>query len=162
MAPGEIGSFTISPMFCCSVLFVCGPSKYVCVRATFDRFRRAQKRFYNSCVHISWRFIPEALPRVRLWKRLFFLFALAHFLACFFFVSLPTHTHTLAPFYFEMHAHSARKRGPKRKPENNDAGVCCWRTRSHLIAAFIIIIFCPARVVRERSKDSHSANNNLE
>lgn len=96
MAPGEIGSFTISPMFCCSVLFVCDPSsKYVCVRATFDRFRRAQKRFYNSCVHISWRFIPAALPRVRLRKRLFFLFALSHFLACFFLCFFAyTHAHT--------------------------------------------------------------------
>lgn len=121
MAPWEIGSFTISPMFCygyTALLFVCrGPGMKVCVRATFDRFRSAQKRFYNSCVHISWRFIPAALPRVRLRKRLFFLFALSHFLASFFFpcFSLPahTHTHTLAFILKCMRGNEARSAGQK-------------------------------------------------
>jgi len=125
MASGEIGSFTILRMLCGAGLTVFAEHKRgfiipVCI-------------FHED---LSLQLFRECAPRRQ--KRLFFLFALAHFRASFF-VFLCLHTHT---FSFEMHAHEeTRPEAKGQKTMMVSARGPAVYFAQHLIAAFIII-FC--------------------
>jgi len=163
MAPGEIGSFTISPMFCwlMAPLFVC-PAMYVrvCVRATFDRFRSAlaHKRGFiiPACIFhedLSLQLFRECACESDCSFYLHSHISSRRFFRCF---SLPAHTHTHThPFILKcMHGEETRPEAQARKQWRRclleDAPLARSLAFNRRLCHYYFLLRARASVVREQ------------